>query len=366
MDDEIDLFELGGTLWKGRWIILACVMVCALAAVTYALLAPQQWTSTAQVSRPQLPQFGKYLEQRHAIVRVMSNKAAAPDEPFALPDDDKPLNARELAKLLFDNFITETAAARNKRDYLQDTDYFKAVTKDVKSQSGKNAALVSMTTQLKIQAPAKDQVTPYYIVSFSADTAKQAQEVLAGYLARTNTLALQEVDDEFRSQVNGRLLDWETEITNTKVQLEAYRKQQIDELRNALETAKEAGIQNYLVGREEAGNTIIDISNSSKAYMLGQKYLSAELDTTNEAPLVFPARYYQTRYKLEQTKPLLNYEAEAQTYSYVLPPTLSVHRDKPKRKLIVVAGVLVGGMIGGFWVLLADALRRRRAYDAAA
>lgn len=44
-DDEIDLFELLGTLWKGRWTIVAITTLCAVGGVAYALLAVEWWRS---------------------------------------------------------------------------------------------------------------------------------------------------------------------------------------------------------------------------------------------------------------------------------------------------------------------------------
>lgn len=40
-DDEIDLRELFAALWKGKWIIIACTLVCTLFAIAYALLAKE-------------------------------------------------------------------------------------------------------------------------------------------------------------------------------------------------------------------------------------------------------------------------------------------------------------------------------------
>lgn len=42
-DDEIDLRELFGVLWQGKWLIVACTVIATVLGVTYALLATPQY-----------------------------------------------------------------------------------------------------------------------------------------------------------------------------------------------------------------------------------------------------------------------------------------------------------------------------------
>ena len=46
-DDEIDLRELWGVIWQGKWIIIATTTVFTIAAVIYALSLPNIYKSTA-------------------------------------------------------------------------------------------------------------------------------------------------------------------------------------------------------------------------------------------------------------------------------------------------------------------------------
>ena len=38
-DDEIDLFELFETLWKGKWLIVACIAVASLGGFAFTKTA---------------------------------------------------------------------------------------------------------------------------------------------------------------------------------------------------------------------------------------------------------------------------------------------------------------------------------------
>ncbi|SFM41896.1 Wzz/FepE/Etk N-terminal domain-containing protein [Marinobacter zhejiangensis] len=46
-DDEIDLRELVSTLWAGKWVIVVMTAVCALAGIAYALSKPNLYTAEA-------------------------------------------------------------------------------------------------------------------------------------------------------------------------------------------------------------------------------------------------------------------------------------------------------------------------------
>lgn len=52
-DDEIDLRELFGTLWRGKWIIIAFTIIFAAAGVAYALYKPDIYQASALLAPAQ-------------------------------------------------------------------------------------------------------------------------------------------------------------------------------------------------------------------------------------------------------------------------------------------------------------------------
>ncbi|WP_226609129.1 Wzz/FepE/Etk N-terminal domain-containing protein [Marinobacter nauticus] len=52
-DDEIDLRELFGTLWRGKWIIIAFTIIFAAAGVAYALYKPDIYQASALLASAQ-------------------------------------------------------------------------------------------------------------------------------------------------------------------------------------------------------------------------------------------------------------------------------------------------------------------------
>lgn len=342
--DAVDVVELLRALWKGRYILLMCGLAGVVLAGAYAMVAKQQWTSVAYVSRPHLEQIGAYLNQRRAMARV---------------DGNRQVDTEELTATLFNWFVSQAVAMKNRLDYLSETDYYRQQIEGVDDPAATRLLLTELAGQLQVKA-FNDQIAPYYQLSFSAETAEQAQEILSGYLSRINNLSFKLVDESFNNHLDAEILSRQTELANIEFKLATDRRYQIETLENALHAARLAEISDYVVARQMMGSTVIELSNNSRLFMLGEKYLTAELETARDTPLVYPPDYYKMQRELEQLEPLRRYEIKTLSYSYQLPPTLPVKRDKPNRVLVVLLGALVGGFVGSFWLLVSLAFRRNQ------
>ncbi len=63
-DDEIDLRELFGALWKGKWIIIATTFVFAVGAILYALSLPNIYKSDALLAPAESSNGGAFKNGR--------------------------------------------------------------------------------------------------------------------------------------------------------------------------------------------------------------------------------------------------------------------------------------------------------------
>lgn len=52
-DDEIDLRELFSTLWQGKWLIIACTIICAAVGIAYALYKPNIYQASVLLAPAQ-------------------------------------------------------------------------------------------------------------------------------------------------------------------------------------------------------------------------------------------------------------------------------------------------------------------------
>lgn len=349
-DDEIDLLELFRLLWQKKVVILAFVLAATLLALAYAFTAAEKWTSIAYVRAPRVEQLKAYLEQRRALARVTGNK---------------PVDIAALSNKLFNDFIQLSATEQVKHAFFLGSPYYKNQTQEAEEQSSRSVLHRLADKDLQIKAPGKNEISPSYTLSFTAANAGDAQGVLTAYIDAVNRQALALVDREFGDSLNAGVLSRQAEASDIEFQVEHARKRYIADLEAALSTARNAGIKEYTVGQHLPGSAVIELRNVDRLFMLGEKYLSAELATAKDSPLLFPPRYYELKRELQMLEPMLEYlAAPSDSYSYQLAPTLPLSREAPKRSLIVVLGVILGGMLGCGWVLVTAALRRPKHQDA--
>ena len=108
------------------------------------------------------------------------------------------------------------------------------------------------------------------------------------------------------------------------------------------------------------GEGRLNISDSKLAdgtylFMLGEKYLQAQLDIAKNSPIVYPTNYYSTERQLEKlTKlaPQLESVQEVKAYHYLSSPDYPVVKDKPKRLIILVIGFILGVIISSVIILI--------------
>lgn len=92
-------------------------------------------------------------------------------------------------------------------------------------------------------------------------------------------------------------------------------------------------------------------------FLLGSEALSSMIKNESTRPLVFSDAYYQTKQNLLDISKLKVDESSLHAYRYVMKPTEPLRRDSPKRALVLVLAVLLGGLIGSAIVLCRNAIR---------
>lgn len=65
--EQIDLIDLAMQLWHGVATIIVFILAGILAAVGYLMLAEEQWTSTAIITRPDIGQVTSYYNVMAAV-----------------------------------------------------------------------------------------------------------------------------------------------------------------------------------------------------------------------------------------------------------------------------------------------------------
>ncbi|WP_455935914.1 LPS O-antigen chain length determinant protein WzzB [Haemophilus sp.] len=362
--DEVDLIELIRTLWKKKlWIILSAFVFTIIAA-GYAFTAKEQWTSTTIVVAPRSTDLGNLLLVRAEYARIIG---------------DSEFSAGGLSDSLYGQFKHFLLSSDLKREFLSQStlvkEYTKEMTEEQRSNYIENAILNDLVVH-EVDPNKKDLKALDKIglkITFSAETPKLAQAVLTDYVNFVNLHILNQTNKEFKLGFDLRLDGLRFSKKQIEESLTEAKKVQVENLTNALGIAKKAGITDFSKGNSKnlsipeymLGEGRLSISDSKLAdgtylFMLGEKYLQAQLDIAKNTEIVYPVDYYSTErqlVKLTELEPRLDDIGEVKSYYYLSSPDYPMIKDKPKKLLILVIGFLIGLILSSFIILLSSLIQ---------
>ena len=355
--DGVDLIELIRILWtKKLWIIISAFIFMAISA-GYAFTAKEQWTSKSVVIAPKVANLGDYLSFRSEYASIL---------------DIKDFSQDKVAETVFNDFKTALFSRSLKEAFFSQSKWFDTyAANNANSEEAKQKLLSNLVDKnliVTVPDPKKDPNSIGVNVSFAAETPKEAKDVLLDYIQFVNQWVLAENKKDFLANINLVLSGFEVQKNKIERDIETVRQIQLENLTTALDIAKSAGIKDYskslsgnvsvpevLLGDAKVPFSDSKLSDGSYLFMLGEKYLQAQVDTLKNAPLVYPLNYYN----IEKQANLLNAlekkvekEATVSGYYYLSEPDYPVQRDWPKRLILLILG-FVFGMVFSSLVILA-------------
>lgn len=351
--DAIDLFELCSILWKRKLTIIAITSISIIFAAIYAFTAKEEWNSNAQIIPPKAVQLGSYLEMQRGYYRF-----AEVEEDFKIENvvDDA-----------YKTMVVMLNETNNKFDYLFNSEYYKSLIIKEDDDLEKQKMLIEMVgDDLKVKETTSGQKDSYDI-GFVAENPNDAQKTLLGYIENTNKLVLNKLFDDLLKKIDERILTLEYSASNLKLQAEQTRKNNVLSLKQALTVAKEAGIVEYAGQGPVTANTRIDLTNSTindlfnseNLFLLGEKYLTAQLNALETSTVIYPVNYYKTLNNIKGLKQLYDLEPKGMAFEYTSKPSLPLLKDRPLKSLILIFGALLGMVFGCGLVLVQSVVNNR-------
>lgn len=359
---EIDLIELLRVLWvKKVWIVLSAFL-CTLIAGVYAFTAKEQWTSKAEVIAPKTVDLGNYFALRKEYARILN----------------QPFDSGALENYLFDKFNLLSESLDVRKDFFTSSAYYKKLVEGKPEQEQRRILADLISKDITVTKPdaKKEADLIGRRITFSAETAIDAQNTLTQFINLISQLSLKLELDNFLLNFNEVVADLKFEKTKFETDLQIQKNVQLANLENALGIAKEAGLQDYAKSFSSANNSSAiqtiamseakiplsdsKLSDSSYLFMLGEKYLKAQIDVLKQNNVIYPPRYYEVSTLLSQLEPLLTKvkEVKANAFSYQASPDYPVKRDWPKRLILLIAGAFLGSVLGCLVVLVKSFLKK--------
>ncbi len=308
--ETVDLLDLMMQLWRGKKTIIAFVIIFILLAVAYLFVAKEKWTSSAIVTLPDSGQIANYSNSMGILYG--QNRSAAP-------------TVKDIQERFFTRFNALISALSEELDNQEDKE------------------------ELKIEPAVKDQPVPLKI-SYVGSSAEEAHKTLTAYIDKINQRVIDELNADLVTNINATMKDLKSSLDAQEASAKAQREQRLEILRQALKVAEQSNIKDTMVKQAET-------LSEDTLFVLGTDALSATLKNESTRPLPLRDQYYNTLQSYLAVKALAQKTDVSSSFHYVMKPNLPVHRDSPKRALVLVLAVLLGGMIGSGVVLLRNALR---------
>ena len=359
--DEIDLIELVKNLWRKKlWIILSAFVFTAIAA-GYAFTAKEQWTSKSVVIPPKVANLGDYLSFRSEYASIL---------------DIKDFSQDKVSENVFNDFKTALFSRSLKEAFFSQSKWFNTYAdKNANSEETKHKLLSNLVDKnliVTVPDPKKDPNAIGVNVSFSAETPKEAQDVLSAYIQFVNQWVVIQNKKDFLADISVVRGSLEIQKNKIKQDAENARQIQLENLTTALNIAKSAGIKDYSkslsgnisllevsLGDTRVPSTDSKLSDGTYLFMLGEKYLQAQVNTLKNAPLVYPLNYYNIEKQanlLSALEKKVEKEGAVSGYYYLSEPDYPVIKDKPNKMLISLIGFILGLLVSILYIVLKNFL----------
>lgn len=305
-EDSIDLIELFMQLWRGKvTIIITAILVVAL-AILYLTFAKEKWTSEAIVTYPDSGQVANYT---NAMGVLYSQNPAITD----------------VQQRFFGRFNSAISALSEQLDNQ------------------------SVPEKLTIAPAAKDQPVPIKI-SYTANSAGAAQKTLTTYIQQINKRVVSELDDDLQTSINSKIGDLKEDLATKEKVAQEKKDKRLAILNQALIVAEQSSTKNTIVQQAET-------LSEDTLFALGSDALSSIIKNEATRPLPLDESYFDARQSLLAVSALKSKPDSTYSFRYVMKPNLPVHRDSPKKGVILVLGALVGIILGSGIVLGRNALK---------
>ncbi len=339
-DYEIDVLELIRGIWSRKWLVISGTALGAVLAAAYAFFSEPVYESRVAVLPPSLSDVAGFN-----IVRGKDS---------GLP----PFTVSQVYSVFIRNLQSEGTQRRFFREiYLPSLQ---------QSEGSMDVLYRAFSEDLRIVPPTKELPERYTVV-LSRHDPQEAAKWAKQYI----DLAAQRSMDEMRGnaqrelEVKGRNI--QQQIDTLRQVVKERRTDRIARLKEALQVAEAVGVEKPPLIGPQVDQQLSAIMEGSLMYMRGTKALRAEIKAlearTSDDPFIPALRGLQEQLALYENEKL-NFDRVA-VFRQDGAVEASDDPIKPRKFLILVVGVILGGLIG-CGVALLGFLYRGKSVDSGA
>ena len=371
-DDEIDLFEFFETLWDGKWKIILTTFVAAIIGVVFSVVKPNSF----EVSTP--IQSGK----QSVFLQFTSLNDLLKDEGFLYQLEINPNGYIFDSDSVFKMFIEEFNDYEEMVDAVSTSEFVQKSIKDL-DDDDKQRALIDFAKAFELKAPSKNEEN--WTLSFdwhdAIEGAKLFNDAIRQTLSNTKNISVSNVNElakaiDIRNTRNLEQLRNKISLIE-KNQIDRNKKR-IQYLREQSAIAKELEIETNRLDANALSQSLN--SNDVPYYLRGYKAIEKEIalieSRSDEDNLLISDGYIKTKEEiisLETDLSSSQLRNAAEVIANDIPNDwvqfdLSIADVKSQKKsmLYVALSIVLGGMVGAMYVLISNAVRKRKESSAKA
>ncbi len=331
-DDEIDLFELVATLWRHKWLIIGMtVLATFLAGVIAFFVMKPSYQSQATITPPNQYQI---TALNSGIVLLQADQKVStitPDQAY--------------------NTLIQTLGATDlQRQFFRES-YLPRYQNDPKIEDNQRG-FEKFQKSLSIQKVADNHNRN---ISVTNENPQEAYELLNEFLQFTNDKAKALILENRKAEISTMVSNIKNTLQGMQIEMDAQTNFELSELKNAYETAA-------------ALEMTTPMEKPTELYQQGTHALASKIKFLEAQKGNYSRnnRYNTLAMMLDSYKAIQLPSADQfSTFTFNALPEVPEIPTKPNKKLIVIIGFLLGGMLGVIIVLLREAIRNYKIRKAA-
>lgn len=338
---EIDLLVLCKTLWKEKTTIILVTFLITLASLIYVLTAKPIYQSQATLIPPPDYAIQDYNEGRIGAFRNTQVKELTAESVYDV--FKKNLNSLQLKNTFFEEvYVPSLSSDEQKAD--------------------RNTLVNKFNNVFKVTKANSEDIPNSYKISVKLGDAEKSAKLINEYIEHAVAATKYEIKNNIKAEQKVYLDTLVTQVKSLTETTKTKRLDEINRLKEALYVAEYINLENPSEEIDKAslgGNRYID---NDLIYTRGAKTLRAQLEVlesrVNDDPFIPNLRELNTQISL-----LRNYNLDDNNITVVTIDEAAITPTKPiepRRKKIVIAGLLGGGMLGILAGLIRGLIRNRK------
>lgn len=338
-DDEIDLFELAEVIWQKKLlIVVSTILFGAIAAIYAYVIATPLYQAEITIKPPASKDIVWYNKGAYISEELPKYKTA---EIFQVVLDN--LNSDSLRY----EFFKENYLPRLNEEQLN---------------RGEEALYRGFEETLSVKRLNAKDFPHDYTLSFSFFDASIAAQLRDELLQKVLQASKEEISSDVRSQARALANALKLEIEKLRRQAEAQRLDEIEQLSEALTVAQAVNLEQPSFTSGKYNHLNAPYNDGNPLYLQGSKALEAQIKAlqerkNNDAHI---PEFREIESQWQKIDELAIDDSEAKVARYVGDALVPERPVKPRKLIILLIGLMLGGGIGVVWVLLGHAIAERK------